>query len=436
MEAFPLYDLVGVIVCLFLSAFFSGTETALTALTELKTLELSERFKIISKPLKQWLTDPSFMLSTILIGNNLVNIMATLMTGKIAVTYLEPLYGTLVADSVAVGIMTLLLLVFGEVTPKTFAKINSEKFVVPALFVLVPLSWILYPFSKTLGRFARAMISLVSSDATQAGTNITQTDIEYLIKKGSNLGVFEQEEQGELLSSVIEFKDTLVKEIMVPRTDAHFMEITSSFAEALEMIEKWGHSRIPVYNDTIDDIKGVLYTKDLVTLLKQKTFNLTQMIKPLIRKRPLFIPETQKIHETLKIMQTQRRHMAIVVDEFGGTSGIITLEDILEELVGDIMDEDDHEEHNILKIRDGVYSVDAHISISDLTEELEITLPEEGEYNSLGGFLTTLAGTIPKRGYKLVYEGWEYTVTESNERHIVRVELHKKPESQIEEESE
>ncbi len=425
MDSFPLYDAVGVVICLGLSAFFSGTETALTALTEFKVMELSERFRFISSLLKGWLEDPGFLLSTVLIGNNLVNIIGTLLIGKVTSAVLAQ-YGALVADTAAVASMTLMVLIFGEVTPKTFAKLYPDRFIVPALYVLRPLSWILYPFAKVLGGFAHWMISLTGSKDVGSGTNITQTDIEYLIKKGSNMGVFEQEEQAELLSSVIEFKDTMVKEIMIPRTDAHFLDIETSISEALDRIEEWGHSRLPVYEESLDNIRGLLYTKDLISLLQKKDVNLDQTVAGLLRDHPVFVPETQKIHETLKVMQARRKHMAIVVDEFGGTAGLITLEDILEELVGDIKDEDDHEDQVITKIKDGVYAVDAHISISDLAEELDITIPEDGEYNSLGGFLTAIAGSVPKRGYTIERDGWKYTVVESDERHIVRVELHKK----------
>lgn len=417
------FEIVVVILSLFFSAFFSATETALTALSDTKAHDLLEKHPYAAGLLKKWLVKPSLLLSTILIGNNLVNILASVLAARIAHHYIGSF-----ADAAAVGLMTLIVLIFGEITPKTYAKLNPEKVALPALAFLRVFDLIFWPAAVILSRFSRLLVRLMGGkDMGQEGLNITQHDIEYMIRKGSEHGVFEKEEQGELLSSVVEFRETLVGEVMIPRTDVHFLETTDSIGEALTKISEWGHSRIPVYEENIDNVHGILLSKSLVAEFAKGGVDLSRPIAPYLRRPVLFAPESQKISDTLKAMQSRRIHMAVVVDEFGGTSGIITLEDILEELVGDIKDEVDKDAHPIIKLKDDVISVDAHMSIYDLEEELGITLPDDGEYNSLGGFITAHAGSVPAKGYKFEYQGVVFRVAESDERHIARVEIRRIP---------
>lgn len=427
MESFPISELIGVVLCIILSAYFSGTETALTALSNAESTKLAEKWKFIAPILKKWNTDPGLVLSSILIGNNIVNILGALLSGKIAYHFLSE-YQNGISDIAAVVVMTVLVLIFGEVTPKTFAKINPKKWVVPSLFFFRMFQWILIPFSYTLSKFAHIAVKIMGGELKNTG--LTQTDIEHLIRLGNHEGVFEEEDQGELLTSVLEFKYTMVKEIMLPRTDTHFLDSETSIREAMEKIEQWGHSRVPVFGESVDDITGILYVKDIIGLVGKPDTDLSKSIADLVRTPVSFVPETQKINETLKTMQAGCTHMAIVVDEFGGTAGIITLEDIIEELVGDIRDEDDKEEDYIVKLKEDEILVDAHISISDLEEELDISIPDDGEYNSLGGYITNEVGNVPPEGFVMNYNNYEFTVVESNERHIVkiRIKIHSVPE--------
>lgn len=421
MESFPTIELVGVVVCVIMSAYFSGTETALTALSEIKTSVMGERHPFIQPVFKKWAENPGLILSSILIGNNIVNIFGTLLGGNIAYKLMTD-YKPGIADLTAGTVMTVLILIFGEVTPKTFAKVNPDKWIVPALIFYRMIEWILLPFSYILSKFAHGAVKIMGGKSSSGG--LTQTDIEFLIEKGNDQGVFEQEEQGELLSSVIEFKHTLVKEIMTPRTDTNFLETDSTIREALDKVEEWGHSRIPVFENSVDNIKGILYVKDMVALVAKENINTQDSIASIIRNTVFYVPETQKINDTLKKMQQGGTHMAIVVDEFGGTAGIITLEDIIEELVGDIKDEGDLEDDDqIIMLKDDVILVDAHISISDLEEELDISIPDDGEFNSLGGFIINEAGMVPAEGYIMKYNGYEFKVVECNEKHIVKVEI-------------
>ena len=419
MDAFP--TVVGVIICIIMSAYFSGTETALTALSEVKSEIMKDKYPFVAPVLKRWKENPSLILSSLLVGNNIVNILGALLAGKIASRLLLNSYGQTVADATAVAVMTLFVLIFGEVTPKTFAKLMPERWLFPALLLFRIFSWILLPFAFVLSKFAGWVVKFMGGETEYS--EMTQNEIEYMIQKGSDEGVFEQEEQGELLTSVIEFKDTLVKEIMTPRTDSNFLEVDTTIAEAMEKIEEWGHSRIPVYEDSVDNIKGILYVKDLAMLITKDKSVLNDNILSVARPGVFYVPETQKINETLKKMRAEGNHLGIVVDEFGGTSGIITLEDVLEELVGEIRDENDKDEKQFEKIEENVILVDAHISISDLEEELDIKLPDDGEYNSLGGFIISENGEVPQTGFVLNYENYEFKVVESNEKNILKVEI-------------
>ncbi|MBP5406982.1 HlyC/CorC family transporter [bacterium] len=420
MDAFPLFEVTGVIVCILLSAYFSGTETALTALSEAKSEIMEDKYPFIAPVLKKWKKNPGLILSSLLVGNNVVNIFGALLAGKTA-SFALASYGQAVADVAAVAGMTLFVLIFGEVTPKTFAKLMPERWLFPTLIVFRIFEWILMPFAIVLSKFASAVVKFMGGESEYS--EMTQNEIEYMIQKGSDRGVFEQEEQGELLTSVIEFKDTLVKEIMTPRTDSNFLEVDTTIAQAMEKIEEWGHSRIPVYEDSVDNIKGILYVKDLAMLITKDKSVLDDKIITVARPGVFYVPETQKIHDTLAKMRAEGNHLGIVVDEFGGTSGIITLEDVLEELVGDIRDENDKDEKQFEKIEENVILVDAHITISDLEEELDIKIPDDGEYTSLGGFIVSEAGEVPRTGFVMNYENYEFKVVESNEKNILKVEI-------------
>ncbi len=426
LDGFIFYHIIGVAVCVIISAFFSGTETALTALSNAKADELLEKYRFISGMLRKWIEKPGIILSTILIGNNLVNILGSILAGKIANHYLHNY-----ADAVAVGGMTFVVLIVGEITPKTYAKLNPARFVIPALIFLRVFYILFYPVALVLSNFARIMVRVLGGKYSSEGVIITQSEIEYQIRKGQSLGVFETEDQGEMLESVVEFKDTIVREIMIPRTDAHFMSIDTTLDEAIDLVTEWGHSRIPVYEETVDDVQGVLYAKDTLKLLRDGA-EMSQDIGGVIRKPVLFVPETQKISDTLDIMQARRTHIAVVVDEYGGTAGIITLEDILEEIVGEIMDEDDREEYRIDSVNN-IVSVDAHIPIADLEDKLDIEIPEHSDYTSLGGFIIHHTGSVPSSGYSMEYGDYRFKVLESDEKHIIRVEIRKSEQREDEE---
>jgi CBS domain containing-hemolysin-like protein len=242
--------------------------------------------------------------------------------------------------------------------------------------------------------------------------------------------VFEEQEQGQLLMSAVEFSDIMVKEVMIPRTDIFGLEKGTPLDEAVELIIEQGHSRIPVYEENLDQIVGLLYAKDLLRFIQRCGSDPKAPIASMVRGAPKFVPETQKIHTLLGDMRREGQHMAMVVDEFGGTSGLVTLEDIIEELVGEIRDEFDPEEALIRPVGEDRWQVDARLSLSDFRDETGIELPDSGDYESVGGFVVAQHGRIPRRGRTVAAPGAELTVVDSDARHVKRLEVRRVPVSE------
>ena len=415
--AFPIFDLLGILVCLITSAIFSGTETALTRIPDAKAHQLYEADPDHNGLYLHWLTHRRLIVSALLVGNNLVNIIASVLGYRVA-AYAIPQY----AEVVSVGMLTLLLLLFGEITPKSFAMQYWEKLSGP----LLRLAWVFEKlFYVVAWPLERVPILLFGRPQNALETpQVTEDDIEFQIRLGVQEQVFEEKGQGELLRSVVEFPETLVKEAMTPRTDVFSIDVTTPFQEALHKLLAEGHSRIPVYKEDFDNIVGILHIRDLLEPLAGSPDAWPETIEPLMHE-PFFAPETQKVSELLSLMKKQAQHMAIVVDEFGGTAGIITLEDIIEELVGDIRDEYDDEEDSphVVKIDEGLWVVDARMSIYDLRDTIGVMLPDTGEYESLGGFVVAAHGTIPEPGEVIMAPGAKITVISSDARRVEKCEI-------------
>lgn len=424
----PLWPIAGIGICVLFSALFSGTETALTALTPRLTRQLIERGGRGDRVLSAWLERPNRILSTLLVGNNVVNIAASVMSVHVAAWALA-LAGPSAAgyaDAVAVVGMTVLLLVFAEVTPKTYAKHNAVKLAVPAILFVRLVEYPLLPAAWVLTGIARLVVRVLGGQTSQTGPVVTEEDIEYMIELGAREGVFEQEERADLLEAALEFGDTIAKEIMIPRTGALALDAETPVKEALEAVIKRGHSRVPVYRDSIDKVVGVLYVKDLLRAMGRQDIGETT-IGGLARQVVFFVPETQKIADTLREMQRRRVHLGVVVDEFGGFSGIITVEDILEELVGEIRDEYDREEELVRQVDDATFLANAAVSIHDLGALLDVKFPDEGDYETLGGFVVAKAGRLPVAGEVIEWKGLAIEVVGADERHVERVRIRRRP---------
>ncbi len=404
-------------LCILASAFSSSTETALTALGEARARQLVDEGG--HRTLQLWLDHPSRVLATLLVVNTLANTLSAAL-----MTELIDGLGASNAVALATGIATLLLLAFGEVTPKTLARQYAPSYA-PIVMPLVTIAyWLSYPLVSVLGAVPKRIERLFKkgSEATsEHGPALTSDEIEYMIDLGVRQGVLDREKSA-LLTSVLEFTDIVTREVMVPRLSVVALPIDATKEEVLKTILDSEHSRIPVYEGSVDEIVGVLYVKTLLADLEMGRLNgpfeIRRYVKP-----PYFVPELMKISRLLREFQQRKLHLAIVVDEFGGTAGVIALEDVVEEIVGEIQDEQDVEEGRVKLLADGTVVADAAIPLRDLEEHLKVDFPDELDADSLGGFVTGLAGKVPPVGSVLVWEKIRFTVRAGDDRRVTRVEM-------------
>lgn len=309
-----------------------------------------------------------------------------------------------------------------------FARARAATWTLPMARVLRPLELLVWPLAAPLAAVAKFLEDrFPAAEPPQGDDDHAVREVEHMIEQREESGSI-PEDFAELLLSVLEFKDTVAREVMVPRTQMKAIDIDTSIDEALDVIVQGGHSRYPVYRDRVDQIEGILYAKDLFRLLRNGDREKHRSLDRIIRRPVFFVAETHKIGQLLREMQSRRFHLAIVVDEFGGTSGIVTLEDILEEIVGDIRDEHDTEDPLVQELGDG-WLVDASISIYDLGEILDVDFEEdEGDYDSLGGMLIELADGVPQVGEAVDAHGYRFLVRDADERHVTRVEVQRAPE--------
>jgi putative hemolysin len=406
-------NIVLFITCVLLSAFFSGSEVALISITRAKVRTLVNEKKTGAEALAHLKESPNHLLTTILIGNTFVTIGAASIATAIAIQ----IFGS-IGVGIATGFVVLILLVFGEIGPKVYAAKASEGF---ALAVARPVLWLSYLFSPAIWVVDRVTLSLrLHRNPLEA--SVTEEEIKEWIDVGTEEGTIEQEEQ-DMLYSVLEFGDTTTREIMTPRVDVILMEDTATFEEAIRIFNETGFSRIPVFHDRIDNITGILNVKDVFSAMvtRRKDATIGEIMYD-----PTFVPETKKIDDLLKELQVRRVQIAVVIDEYSSFVGIVTVEDILEELVGDIQDEFDKEEPEVQKLSDGVYVVDAQMWVDDLNEQLSVNLPMDESYETVGGLLLDRLGHIPQHpGEKAEIDNGRLTlmVMQMRGRRIVKVKV-------------
>jgi CBS domain containing-hemolysin-like protein len=412
---------VSLLVGLLLAAFFSSSETALTALGEARVRHLVETGGWRGGLLRLWHKHPERVLSTLLLGSTLVNVALGSLTAVIAHDL-----GMERSIAIITGLTTVVLLVLGEITPKTFAKRYASGTAM-ALMPLVALAyWVLYPVSWLLVQIPHGL-SRAMGIRPPTAESVTSQELEYLIEQGARHGSLDETKE-QLLSSVLAFTEVLVKEIMIPRTQVVALEESASCDEVMKVVEETELSRLPVYRGTMDDLIGVLYVKTLLADVR-KGIDPAQFLLTKYLRKPFFVPEVMKVSKLLNEMQRRKTHLAVVVDEFGGTSGIVTLEDVVEEIVGEIHDESDIEEKRIKVLSDGVALADASVPLRELEEHLGIDFPEGGDYETLGGFLTATAGRVPPPGSLVLWGGLTFTVKQADDRRVLKVEIARKPES-------
>lgn len=408
------------VVLILLSGFFSASETALTAYrsNHLERLD-EEKNRKIYDILKRWLKDPNDMLTGLLIGNNIVNILASSIATVIVVNEFGQNSSSVL---LATGIMTILILIFGEITPKLIARNNTSTIAEFVVVVIFAMSFILKPFIYLLVLISKLIGRILGINLTSSQIMITEEDIISFVNVGNAEGIIEEDEK-EMIHSIVTLGETTAKEVMTPRTSMLAFEGTKTINEVWNEIIENGFSRIPIYNETIDEIIGIVYVKDLMGHIKDG--NLDLPISQFVR-AAYFIPETKSIIEVLKEFRNLKVHIAIVLDEYGGTVGLVTIEDLIEEIVGEIRDEyDDEEEEFFKKISDNEYEVDGMIDIETLDKELELELPISEDYESLGGLIVTELGRICDVGDEITIGNVNLKVIEVDKMRVSKVLIKK-----------
>lgn len=412
-----------ILICLLLSAFFSSAETAITSLGTLKVKHLLDSQPKRAASLKIWLTQPSRIISTILLFNNVVNILASSLTTKLTFKYFES-----GAVGIATGVTTFWVLVFGEIVPKSFAKSRAEPTAIFSMKFIIIVYYLTYPIVKVLSDFAEIMIRLVSKGKKSAPL-ITEEEIEFIVSEGEKAGVIEDIKK-DIIEGAFDFDETKVREIMTPRTDLTALEVETPFAEILDQVIQTGHSRIPIFRDNIDHIVGLVLAKDLLSH-NQEDAKLKGITAKSLMREAFFAPESKSIMDVFKDLKRTKSHMAVIIDEYGGTAGIVTMEDIIEEFVGEIQDEFDAEQAKIVKKSESLYDVSGAINIQEFLDHFDVdaqSLPEEvrdSEVDTLAGLFTHLVGQMPKRGQKVEIGPLKLEVIAASSRRIdmIRVSL-------------
>ena len=407
----------GFLILFLLSAFFSGAETSITTTGKGKLLTLQEqdKYKFLHNTFQWLIDDAQKALTVCLISNNIVNISVSALASSIVI-------GIFGAGGViiAVPIITILIVIFGEILPKSAAMVYSENVLIIAAPILRVLAFILSPFVWAMKTCVKYIGMLFHLDLGTQQVFVTRDEIEQVVKIGEESGALEASER-KMIDGIIDFDETRVHEIMIPRTDMLMLEANDTLGEAVKLFIDEGHSRIPVYEENLDNIIGILYVKD--TLKNLLHSELDCPVKDLLRK-PIFVPETMRTSEVLEAMRKEHIHIAIIVDEYGGVAGLATMEDILEQIVGEIQDEYDQETPEIQKLEDGSYLIDGSTSLENLTEELGSEF-ESDDAESLGGFVLLLSGGFPKEGDEFFYDGWKIKVETIEEHRIKLLNLSK-----------
>ena len=407
--------LVLVVVCLVLSAFFSSSETALTTVNLIRIRNLADNGDKAAAWVLKARRDQSKMLGAILIGNNVVNLSASSML-TVLVT---DVFGSQ-AVGAATGVLTLLVLLFGEITPKTIATLEAEKNALRFARVICFLMTILTPVIFVVNLLSGGVLRLLGVDPNKPTDSITEDELRTIVEVGHEKGVIESEEK-EMINNVFDLGDSVARDIMVPRIDMSFVDVEASYEELMEIFRRDHYTRLPVYEDNTDNIIGIINMKDLILLEDRAAFSVRDYLR-----QPLFTFEAKKLSELMIEMRKTSNNIVIVLDEYGATAGLITLEDILEEIVGDIRDEFDADEEDELKeISKGEYLADGSMNLDDINDRLGLELVSE-DFDSLGGFMIDRLEHLPAEGEEVDTEEVRLVVEKVNKNRIDKVHIYVK----------
>ncbi len=406
-------EILVLFISILLSAFFSGSEAALMSLPHEKAKQIAEEHGVDSWAIKHWLSKPNDILTTILLGNNFVNILIAALSTNIT----ERIFSN-DALAISVGISTMVILLFGEIAPKTFGRGKSENIAPLCVLLLMGFYYALYPIVKM---FMFIIQIVLGKNANVRSRSVTQDDIEVMVEMAEEERTMDTK-QIDLLNSILEFPSIKVKDIMVPRTSIEAMKKDFQFSDVIKTVREVAHSRYPVYHEDLDDVLGFLHVKDLAfaTPEEQINFDVTKYLKP-----PFFVYEHMKIQAVFDHMNRKKVHLALVKDENGIVVGMLTLEDIMEEIFGEIQDEHDDEEDGIpgVESEEGVM-VPSTISLRDLYNEYDIKIPLNDNFSTLNGFLMEqLGNNFPKKGHMIIWDGYSFELVRVKNYEIKEVKI-------------
>ena len=408
MDSSDAIQFLALIILICLSAFFSSAETSMTTVNKIRIQSLAEQGDKRAKILLTVIEDSGKLLSTILIGNNIVNISAS----SLATALTMRLFGN-AAVSISTGILTLLVLIFGEITPKTMASLYSEKMALSYARIIHLLMFLLTPVIFLINKLAKGVLTLLRVDDSVKVNTITEHELRTLVNVGHEEGVIEKEER-QMIYNVFDFGDSQAQDVMVPRIDVSFADVNSSYEDLIGLFREEKHTRFPVYEETTDNIIGIVNVKDLL-LTDQKDFTLRKILRD-----TYFTYEYKKTSELLMEMKENSVSFAVVLDEYGATSGIITLEDLVEEIVGDIHDEYDiEEEDDLTEIIPGKeYLALGSARLDDLDEVLHLNI-ESDDYDSIGGYIIEQLDRFPEKGESVTTQSGIRLVVDKIERNRI-----------------
>lgn len=404
-------------VLLFFSALISGAEVALFSLTradlEQEDVQSSKAIQIISKLLER----PKKLLATILVANNFINIAIVILFAFLGNFMFQGISNPVVKFVLEVVVVTFLILLFGEILPKVYASRNNLKFASFMAYPLKVLDFVFSPISLPM----RAITLGIHSKLGKQKSNLSVDQLSQALELTSDEDTTQEEHK--ILKGIVSFGNTDTKQVMRPRLDIFALNMDQKYSEIIHEITTNGYSRIPVYKDNVDTIEGILYVKDLLPHVETKEFDWTTLLR-----EPFFVPENKKLDDLMTEFQEKKVHLAVVVDEYGGTSGLVSLEDIIEEIVGDISDEFDDEDVHYSKLDDNNYVFEGKTALKDFykilkLEEETVFEDNKGEAETLAGFILEISGSFPRQASKILFEDYVFTIEALDKKRIKRVKI-------------
>ncbi|MBU3129394.1 hemolysin family protein [Clostridium tagluense] len=410
------WQILSLVILLGFSAFFSSSETALMTLSKIRLRHMVESEIKGAALINKLLKNPSKLLGGILVGNTVANIGASALATSLAIKYLGPSLGDS-AVGIATAIMTIFVLIFGEITPKSLAAQNSEKVALKVARPISLITFILNPLITVLIYITNAFIKILGGEIGKQRPFITEEELKTMVSVSHEEGVLEGEEK-QMIYNVFEFGDSQAKDVMTPRTDMIVANVTSTYEELIRIFKQEQFSRVPIYQETIDNIIGVLYLKDLIFFENEiEEFTIEKHMRV-----PYFTYEFKSTVDLFADMRLKRVPIAILLDEYGGTAGLVTIEDLVEEIVGDIDDEYDDDTDQIEVVKEDEFIVAGNTRINMVNEMIGLNIESE-DFDTIGGFVTGIHGRLPNTGETILYNDTKFIIQNTSKNRIVKLKI-------------